>query len=266
MGTIVFYISKILRPIFTSPLCIGLIIAFWALVVLQAQTELQRRLKTLALAVLSLITLASLPIVTRIVSQAYEIPLSELDETLAAGPYQGILVLGGTVDPVASRPGFAEGNDSFERLSAAATLYKHGAAPLIIASGGTGSLTYPDRKEAPLMGELLELMGVPTQAILLESQSRNTFENILYTKELLQSRGNPPGSRILLVSSAWHLRRALAICNKVGLDVHPFSVDSQAEPLLLPADLFPDAWALYRSTRLLREWVGILAYRLLGRL
>uniref|UniRef100_A0A7C3E8X8 Uncharacterized protein n=1 Tax=Gracilinema caldarium TaxID=215591 RepID=A0A7C3E8X8_9SPIR len=55
-------------------------------------------------------------------------------------------------------------------------------------------------------------------------------------------------------------------CRKQGLVVQPFSVDSQTEPLLLPADLFPDPWALHRSTRLIREWIGLAYYRLLGRI
>ncbi len=119
------------------------------------------------------------------------------------------------------------------------------------------------------MAKLLQLMGVPENAILIEKSSRNTHENILNSMELLRelsTEGELPEKPVLLVSSAWHLPRALAICTKQGLSVRAFSVDSQAEPLLLPADLFPDAWALHRSTRLFREWLGLIAYRLLGRL
>jgi len=272
MGTLVFYISKILRPLFTSPLCICLILCFWSLLRLKSSSPFQRWLKGISLGVLMLTTLASLPILTRWLSRLYEVPLSQIDEVLARGPYGAILVLGGTVDPVASRPGFVEGNDSFERLTAAATLYRAGAAPLVIASGGTNSLTFPKEKEGPYMAELLELMGVPNTAIIIEDTSRNTYENILNSKAILHTlrtsdaAGVPSSAPLLLVSSAWHLPRALAICRKQGLAVHPFSVDSQAEPLLLPADLFPDAWALTRTTRLIREWIGLAFYKVLGRM
>jgi len=68
----------------------------------------------------------------------------------------------------------------------------------------------------------------------------------------------------LLDQVAEYLR--FPFCRKQGLVVQPFSVDSQTEPLLLPADLFPDPWALHRSTRLIREWIGLAYYRLLGRI
>ena len=269
MGTLLFYISKILRPLLTSPLCISLVLGLWVILRLRSRTRFQRWLKGITLSLLTLTTLASLPIVVRLVSRAYEVPLSQFDTVMAGAPYSAILVLGGTVDPAASRPGLVEGNDSFERLSAAASLYRAGAAPIVIASGGSGSITFPDQKEAPYMAELLQLMGVPENAILIEKSSRNTHENILNSMELLRelsTEGELPEKPVLLVSSAWHLPRALAICTKQGLSVRAFSVDSQAEPLLLPADLFPDAWALHRSTRLFREWLGLVAYRLLGRL
>ena len=272
MGTLVFYISKILRPLFTSPLCICLILCFWSLLRLKSSSPFQRWLKGISLGVLMLTTLASLPILTRWLSRLYEVPLSQIDEVLARGPYGAILVLGGTVDPVASRPGFVEGNDSFERLTAAATLHRAGAAPLVIVSGGTGSLTFPKEKEGPYMAELLELMGVPRTNIIIEFTSRNTYENILYSKKILETlhstdtSGSPHSAPVLLVSSAWHLPRAIAICKKQGIPVQAFSVDSQAEPLLLPADLFPDAWALTRTTRLIREWIGLAFYKVLGRM
>jgi len=292
MGTLAFYLSKILRPLFTSPLPICLFISLWALIALKPRSTLQVWLRRIGTIIIFGTILLSLPIMARILSQWYEVKRTHIDEVLARGPYRAILVLGGTIDPVASEPGLVEGNDSFERLTATATLYRAGAAPLVIASGGTNSLTFPKQKEAPYMAELLEFMGVPKKAVIIEDTSRNTYENIIYSKAILDTLrdtkndtadteapdlkpdlkpGLKPGitpnhGSILLVSSAWHLPRAMAICRKQGLDVQPFSVDSQAEPLLLPADLFPDPWALHRTTRLIREWIGLAYYRLLGRI
>jgi len=296
MGTLAFYISKILRPLVTSPLPISLVIALWALMALKPRSTLYVWLRRIGMFIILGTIALSLPIMARILSQWYEVKRSHIDEVLARGPYRAILVLGGTVDPVASEPGLVEGNDSFERLIATAALYRAGAAPLVIASGGSGSITFPRQKEAPYMAELLEFMGVPKNVVIIEEKSRNTYENIIYSKAILdtlrdtkndtagtevpgitpgrlpdRTLGLKPGSRpdqapVLLVSSAWHLPRAMAICRKQGLAVQPFSVDSQAEPLLLPADLFPDPWALHRSTRLIREWIGLAYYRLLGRI
>ncbi|AEJ18285.1 YdcF family protein [Gracilinema caldarium] len=292
MGTILFYISKILRPLFTSPLPVCLGFALWALIVLKPRNRLQIWLRRIGLCIILGTSVVSLPLVVRLISQWYEIPRSftgaTLDELTARGPYRAILLLGGTVDPVASQPGQVEANDSFERIVTAAALYRAGAAPVIIASGGSGSITFPDQREAPYMAELLEFMGVPKNVVIIEEKSRNTYENIIYSKAILETLrdtkndtagaevsdrtadhspdGRPDQAPVLLVSSAWHLPRAMAICRKQGLDVQPFSVDSQAEPLLLPADLFPDPWALQRTTRLIREWIGLAYYRLLGRI
>jgi uncharacterized SAM-binding protein YcdF (DUF218 family) len=71
---------------------------------------------------------------------------------------------------------------------------------------------------------------------------------------------------VVLVTSAWHLPRSAAIFRKAGFDFERCPVDSLAEAPLYPADLFPDAWALTRFTRMLREWIGIAAYGIMGRL
>lgn len=268
MGTVAFYLSKILRPLLTSPLPLCLFMSLWALMLLKPFSPFQTWLRRIGILVILGTAVLSLPLVARILSQWYEVKRTQIDEIISRGPYGAILVLGGTVDPIASASGHVEGNDSFERLTAAAALYRAGAAPLVIASGGSNSLTAPHQKEAPYMAELLELMGVPKKAIIIEAMSRNTHENILYSKRIIETAVPLPQKDrpVILVSSAWHLKRALAVCRTQGLAVEPVSVDSQAEPLLLPADLVPDPWALYRCTRLIREWLGFFYYRLLGRL
>ena len=258
MGTLAFYISKILRPLFTSPLPLCLFISLWALIALKPCSTLHVWLRRIGMFIILGTILLSLPIMARILSQWYEVKRSYIDEVLARGSYRAILVLGGTVDPVASEPGLVEGNDSFERLIATAALYRAGAAPFVIASGGSGSITFPRQKEAPYMAELLEFMGVPKNVVIIEEKSRNTYENIIYSKAILETLhdtkndtagaevsdttpvrlpdrtpGHSPDSTssqapVLLVSSAWHLPRAMAVCRKQGLDVQPFSVDSQA--------------------------------------
>ncbi len=169
-----------------------------------------------------------------------------------------------------SKPGAIEGNDSFERVVAAAELYRQKAAPRIIVSSGSGSMSYPLAKEAPYSAEFLEFMGVPASVIQIEDKSRNTYENAVYTKALIVHDGTPGRAgktpKIALVTSAWHMRRAAAIFRKQGIDFDPVAVDSLAQPLEMPNDLFPDAWALTRTTRILREIIGYVAYRFMGRL
>ncbi|MGB9686313.1 MAG: YdcF family protein [Rectinema subterraneum] len=269
MSTIIFYISKILRPVVASPLFIAIIFSAIALFLLRARSRLQRVIKALALVFLLLVAVISEPFVATGLARLWEYPRSDLDDCLSKGPYAAIVVLGGSLDPVTSKPGAIEGNDSFERLVAAAELYRKGAAPIVIASGGTGSLSYADRREAPFMAEFLELMGVRRNAVVIEDKSRNTFENAVYSKAYLEKRegsGNAKPGRIILVTSAWHQRRASAIFRKAGIDFYPYSVDSLVAPFMLPSDLFPDSWALTRSTRILIEMAGFVAYRIMGRL
>ncbi len=263
LKTIIFYISKLLRPILFSPLTLMLIMVYWALIILKARNHTQKIIKDITFCFVIVVTILSLPVTVCFLAPMYEIPRSDIETVKATGRYDAILVLGGMIDPVSSKAHNIEINDCFERLTAAAELYHTGVAPLIIVSSGSGNIAYPDQKEAPFMTELLQLMEVPGTAIIQENKSRNTHENIVYSKKILEDLHL---SNILLVTSAWHLPRAIAICKKQGIAVTPYSTDSLAEPLTLPVDIFPDAWALQRSTRLIREWIGIIAYRLLGRL
>jgi uncharacterized SAM-binding protein YcdF (DUF218 family) len=242
-SSLFFYLSKVLRPVLTSPLFICFLFCAIALLRLHAKNRLERVFRAVAL------------------GHFWEYPLSDVGPFRASGPYDAIVVLGGALDPVSSRPGRIEGNDSFERLVGAAELYRSGVAPLVVASGGTGSLTWPDKKEAPVMAEFLNLMGVPYSVIREESESRNTRENALFSKKLLAKAGV---KRFVLVTSAWHMRRSAAIFKKAGLDFSGYSTDSLAGPLELPSDCIPSARALSRSTRLLREMAGFVAYRLAG--
>lgn len=268
MSTAVFYISKILRPILASPLFIALLLILIALIALKAKTIGQRATKILALVALGGITLFSEPFVATGLARLWEYPRTSLAEFSGRNSYAAIVLLGGSLDPVTSKPGAIEGNDSFERVVSTAELYRNKAASRIIVSGGSGSLAFPDAREAPYLAEFLKFMGVPASAIQIEDKSRNTYENAVYTKRLLVSdmSGAQQKSRVALVTSAWHMRRAAAIFRKAGIDFDSYSVDSLAQPLQMPTDLFPDAWALTRTTRILREMIGYIAYWMMGRL
>ncbi|UOQ76945.1 YdcF family protein [Hymenobacter sp. 5516J-16] len=120
------------------------------------------------------------------------------------------------------------------------------------------------RSEAEELGILLRLAGVPRQHILLETRSRNTRENALNTRALL--RQHPEIKSIVLITSAFHLRRAMGCFREVGLNpaVFPasyYSSDRQATLTywLIPSDEAPRLWGI-----LLHEMVGYAVYRLRG--
>lgn len=169
-----------------------------------------------------------------------------------------IVTLGGAVGaPVPPRV-YPDLNGSADRVWHAARLYRAGKAPLIVASGGTLPWRDQTHREAPVMQSLLTNWGVAPDSVLVESESANTYENATGTAALAKERGI---EQILLVTSALHMRRALATFRRTGLEVIPVATDYQVvERRRTLLDMAPDAGALQRSTAALREYVGYLVY------
>lgn len=103
------------------------------------------------------------------------------------------------------------------------------------------------------MREFLEDLGVPDSALLLETRSRTTRENAIYTAELLKQRGLQP---VLLVTSALHMHRAKKLFESQGIEVETVPTDHEARPLSLWQWVLPDAGALENSGRAIKEFVG----------
>lgn len=141
-------------------------------------------------------------------------------------------------------------------------LFKQGAAPLMIMSGGSGDLFDQAFKEVVIMKELATQFEVPKEKIIIETESRNTRENILYTKKILD---RVKAKRIILVTSAYHLPRAYALAKKAGIDAVPVPSDFYAADEGYDAFSFlPHPTALLHSTMALKEHVGIFVYWLMG--
>ncbi len=296
MENILFVVSKILRPFLASPLFLLLVAATWAILYLSARstpTLAVRRARRLGVATIVVLAVLSVPAVTYRLAEAWEFPLGSqaIEKTASVDqPFDAIVVLGGSVYAAATKDALAavhariavdgtleqgdrsqflpltliQTGDAAERIIAGAALYRADQAPLVLVSGGSGDLSHPDAPEGQYMAALLQLMGVPASAIAVESESRNTYENATYSRILLAKRGG--GKRVVLVTSAWHMRRSAAIFRRAGFDVVPYAVDSLVKPLSIPADIAPDAEALGYTTRVVREMIGYLAYKILGRL
>ena len=149
-----------------------------------------------------------------------------------------------------------------DRFTSALWLYRAGRVRRIIVSGGSGAVQATAHTEADDLTTLLRLAGVPRSAILREAKSRNTHENALFTKQLLA----PEMDTLILVTSAFHERRAMGCFAKAGL--HPLafpagyrSTDRRATP---DAWLVPSPEALANFSLLVHEVVGWLLYKLLG--
>ena len=154
-------------------------------------------------------------------------------------------------------------NLAADRVWFGAKLFHAGRAPLVILSGGSSEELGTIWPEARAMAAFITDLGVPESALMLESESRTTRENAIDTQRLLQARGL---HRILLVTSAQHMPRALATFRKLGIDAIAAPTDFESSPPTGSWLLYwmPDSAALERSSRALKEYVGLWIYRLRG--
>ena len=200
---------------------------------------------------------------TPFISRQLVAPLERSHPGIPAGERAAALVvLGGTLGaeaPPRASPDLGGGAD---RVLHTARLYRAGAAPLVIAAGGATQPSHLDVSEAERMAELLEEWGVPRSALRVETRSRNTHENCVEVEKILEAQG---ARDALLVTSAIHMRRALATCRTAGLSVRPAPTDYIVtdRPIWL-LDWLPDAGALQATGRAIKELVGYEAYRLRG--
>jgi uncharacterized SAM-binding protein YcdF (DUF218 family) len=174
-----------------------------------------------------------------------------------------VVVLGGGVQGVGSRRVYPDLTSAADRVWHAARLYHAGRASRIVITGGNQPFGAKETPEAEAVVKLLSDLGVPEDVLLWEGGSRNTRENALGARKLLQGGGL---KSVLLVTSASHMRRALATFRASGIDALPaptdFSVGTQAELTLL--DFLPDAEALVGSSRAIKEYLGLFVYQWRG--
>jgi uncharacterized SAM-binding protein YcdF (DUF218 family) len=181
----------------------------------------------------------------------------------AHGAPDGIVVLGGAIDPeVAAARGVPDINEAAERITVVAELARKYPSARILYSGGSGRL-FGGAAEAQFAGALFESLGVPKKRLILEDQSRNTAENAIFSLRLAMPK---PGERWLLVTSAYHMPRAMGVFGKAGFAVEAYPVDYRtrgAVDLLIPFD--DVAAGLRRTDTATREWIGLFVYWLTGR-
>lgn len=142
-------------------------------------------------------------------------------------------------------------------------LYKEGYVKKIVISGGSGSLAQKYSTEAIEVKKLLQLSGIPDTAILYEDKSRNTHENAQFTKKLLASQ--PQLKKLLLVTSAFHMRRAAGCFEQEGISAEEFPVDFYTFDRSFSFDQFiPQESSLESWGKLFHEVLGYITYSLMG--
>ncbi len=180
-------------------------------------------------------------------------------------PHQLGIVLTGATMP------FLEPNDRVyfsrgaDRVTHTIELYKLGLIKQILISGGSGRLMKQDEPEADKFKRVMVLMGVAVEDIMIENETRNTYESAVQVKPMLDSLGIH-ANECLLITSAFHMRRSLACYRKANLAIEPFTTDFYSHPRDFHFDtLFvPKYDALGLWHKLVKEWVGMAAYKLAG--
>jgi len=179
------------------------------------------------------------------------------------GPPDGIVVLGGAILPeVSLARGAVALNESAERITGTAELARRYPNARIIFTGGTSSLMFDAPVEAPIAVKEFEALGIAHERITAEEQSRNTIENAVFSRLLADPK---PGERWLLVTSAFHMPRAIAAFRAAGFPVEAYPVDWRTRGPIDAAEPFASFTdGLARTDLAMHEWIGLLAYRLGG--
>jgi uncharacterized SAM-binding protein YcdF (DUF218 family) len=156
---------------------------------------------------------------------------------------------------------------SADRLLQAIQLYKKRQIKKILISAGSASIfkTNYTRTEAHVSKDFLIEIGIPIEDIILEADSKNTFENALFTSNKLKELGFYKSNN-LLITSAYHMQRSIACFQKQGLKVQAFPCNfSQTNNSLLSFyTLIPDEEAFAIWYDLCHEWFGLISYKLMG--
>ncbi|MCW7469879.1 YdcF family protein [Leptospira kanakyensis] len=170
------------------------------------------------------------------------------------------IVLGGMIQTISAHPGRPELSDSADRLTDAVRMYKAGKVKKILFTGGSGLLFANTYREADLAKELFLDLGVPEKDLIWENNSRNTYENAVETKKILQDKKIESA---ILVTSAFHMKRAAGCFQKQSISFVVYPTDYRATDLQSGAfELYiPSAGFLDQTSMAIKEWVGYFVYR-----
>lgn len=151
-----------------------------------------------------------------------------------------------------------------DRFVQALHLLQSGQVNRLIISSGSGYVNAPELRESIFVRQFMLDQGIDPSLIVIDSNSRNTHENALETAKILKSMG--VDEPVVLVTSAFHMRRAKACFERAGIRCLPYATDNS----VMPRSFYPEAWLLPQANVmahwqvLLHEWAGFVTYKLMG--
>ncbi|SKA33486.1 YdcF family protein [Consotaella salsifontis] len=177
----------------------------------------------------------------------------------------GIVVLGGALDTRVGRTrGEVEFNEAADRMTTGVELARRYPKAKLLFTGGVAAVLEDDIPESEPAEEFFTAMGLPRDRLILESRSRNTIENAIFSRKLADPK---PGETWVLVTSAFHMPRSVGCFRKAGFEVVPYPVDFRT----------PSGSVRWRPSSMvtrnvekvdlaLREYIGLVAYWATGRI
>lgn len=203
------------------------------------------------------------PFLANEVVRAWELPAPSY---ASMKPYRAAVLLTGVARSNSTGPSDRVYlNGGADRVTHTVQLYKLGLVQEIIVSGGSGKVLDDGSRESLLLRNLMITMGVPDSVIHTDASSDNTYENAVESRKLIDSLGIAY-DQCLLVTSAFHMRRALACFRKAGLDIDYLTCDFRGSKRMFTPDAFiiPKQDAMVTWQKLFKEWAGFVAYKLAG--
>ena len=253
-----FLLSKLVG-LAAEPVFWVVLVLLIAVVLLPRRPQAARRWVLTALTILLLGGWAPLPdALLRHLERQYPDP-----PPVPAQSYVGVIVLGGATESGYVNEGTEEPqvNGGAERMTTVLPLLRQAPDLQVVFSGGEGQYFGSGPSEAERARRFFVQLGLDPQRVRMESQSRNTYENAVFTARL---SGIDPHKPWILITSASHMPRALAVFRKQGWNVTPYSVDFNtglSTPWTSYSLGISGKWYIA-----LHEYLGILAYRLTGRI
>jgi uncharacterized SAM-binding protein YcdF (DUF218 family) len=251
-----FYLSKLLA-FFFSPL-----VWIFILLLYSFKTKIEGRAKKLRIIAVSLLYLCSNAFLVDEFFRAWE-PVTP-DYDLMTTRYDGAIVLGGigAIDLRLNKLNFGPSGD---RLFQVLPLYYKGRIKKIIFTGGSGSIEFPEKKEGIYVKKYLNSIHFPDSSLIIEGESKNTYENAVFTKKILDSL--ELNGTFLLVTSGYHMPRSMAIFKKAGYkNILPYVTNRSSGIRRYTFDhlFIPTPGALFALEFLIHEWVGFIVYKVKG--
>jgi uncharacterized SAM-binding protein YcdF (DUF218 family) len=252
-----FYISK-LAAFFLAPLnslAVLLLIALGCL--LRGRVRAAKWLLGSTVAIVVVVTAFPVPQIAADSLERSFRPPADLPDKI-----DGILLLGGGQDlDLSHAHGRPSLNDDAETLTEFAALARRFPAAKLLFSGGSGTLAERPVSEADVVAMFFVQQGLDPRRLLLEAKSRDTHENAVFSRALARPQ---PGESWLLVTSALHMPRSVAVFRRIGWDVVPYPVSYRSMPD--SRSTFDVARQFRLLDEVVHEWIGLWAYRVTGRI